>query len=149
MWEKQVKAEIELALPTASSSSSSKKKKTEPKKPPTDPLKSIDLATVAEGLYADHSQNSFRSAAGKGIRTITTKTELYSFTLDRQILAREHFGMLMQGQMNFAGMSNFALRDLAGHGLSSPNAALIQAALLLATDLPGLWELQAAPNSFK
>ena len=146
-WEREVRIEL-AALHLAPPPNTKKKVKTQPKRE-RDMFSSLNLAGIAEELFADHSQNSHRSCGGgKGIKTITTKTELYSYAADRQILAREHFRFLMLPCMNFGGLSNCALRDLAGHSLSGPTAALLQVSLLLAAEIPDLWEFKPAVGSF-
>ena len=100
----------------------------------------IDLPKLAENSFVDFSQNKERGVYGKGTKTLTSKTELYSYERDRVIIPKEHFRMLMHARQNFGSLSDHQIRDLAGHSLSMPNATLCTLSLILAADLNGFWQ---------
>ena len=109
----------------------------------------LDAEQLSKNRFVDVSQNVDRSMSHvAGMRTTTSNSEYYSYQLDRAVLAKEHFRVLMHSKLNFGDLADGPIRDLAGHSLSMPNAALLATAMLLGSKFSGLWEFEPAASSY-
>ena len=85
----------------------------------------------AENVFIDCSQDVDRQPWGP-LRSITTSTEIYSTTLDRMLVPREHFLLLgFASEISLQHCSARAARDLAGESMSPACIALIQVAVIM------------------
>jgi hypothetical protein len=99
--------------------------------------KRFDL--LKENYYINCSQQNFRKAWGD-LNTICTSTELYSFELDRVILAEELFSLQGHGHPETRTLSAAEARSVAGEGMLVPVLGAALYALMLEAPLPDLWE---------
>lgn len=94
---------------------------------------------VASGLFVNVSQNPCRRAWGRVLGTFCASSIVYSFEHDRTLIAEEMLRVLGWGAVDAAGLSQAALRDLAGESLAKPCIAAAAVAMLATVHLPGLW----------
>ena len=108
----------------------------------------VDVEKVAAERYVDTCNHVDRTAAVKGVRTLTTGSNIYSYGMDRILVSVEHARMLMHSRANYGDLTHGYIKDLVGHSVSMSSAALLTIAMLLASKIPGLWELEPASDSF-
>ena len=92
-------------------------------------------------VVIDSTQSLSRKAFGVGFPTLTTSSRLFHCGMDRLLLGKEHF--IVQGfrtNLNVSGLSEIALRGLAGECIPPPLSAFVTLPLILCLD-DGLWEV--------
>ena len=70
------------------------------KRPAAQSASELDVTNLAQNKFVDYGQNLNRFSTYENIRTLTGKSEIYSFHRDRTLLKREHFRLLGHGAQN-------------------------------------------------
>ena len=88
----------------------------------------------------DYTQSADRSPWTAGhVRSICANSSFYHFGMDRVLLPKEHLMLLgWSSSTDVSGLSQSAIRDLAGESMACPCVCAVMAAVALS--LPGVWE---------
>ena len=107
----------------------------------------IEICAAVKGLPAENcgdltidiSQAASRGAWTLGCPCLTTSSHLYSYRLQRMLLAEEH--LLLEGfpaSLNLGSLTQHAIRSLAGEAMAPPSVGMALMPLLLS--MPSHWQ---------